>query len=1148
MKKQQTRNKLTRITIALLLILSMLGNTLILPTVAQEEITPADETVLPETPLDGVSDATGLPTLPEPILLTAADIPEFISSAELTERGAVERMRAEETTMSNVIFRNADGTRTMYMYGLPVKYTTADGTVRDKSTNLVSVSTASVLLSDQPVAQAMAQMSTAQRELLQTELGVLDIERAATTLHMLSTALTSRGKSLSDMAYTTLDNDVYALFPTNLAKGMTLVFGEHSVRMTPAGTGMTVTAGGNVTKTTTSSLSDANVTERLLYPNVFGPGTAVQYTPTLTGVKEEILLARNVGKNSFAFLLETGGLVLTQQEGQYVLVDPTTDETIGSLGSIIVYDSAGEITLGTMTAQTILAGQKYGITISVDQEFLAGATYPVSIDPTITFQTGTTGVIEDLGLYNHADAWSASADEMHYVGLTVIRDYTGAALYRFPFIYDSTQSAFGGSPGNSLFTAAQVGKATLRINVSRISSTEVTLNMKRSNVTWSANGRRICDAAIFASAMSGSNLLSSPVSTPQSGTVDLDLTKIMRDWISFEAGVSTKADPEKGVLLYSNHPSVSLAVNSIRGYDATKYPSLIIEYITQEQTGPYYINNKGNQSFLTYTEEFEVGMARGRVADLGTSMEWVLSYQGDGKYALSPSDYESIWYLNYSGGLSLCTGNPVPHSTWTVMTDNTDFVFRNVSYSDTALSYTTDVYTMIDNVSCNELSETVASINNAAVTNPFKWRMIHKSEYVEFPALTLTEVAFQPEKVNLYDYLNISNYTLTTPLIDLHIYDQGGAHSMLSDGIITPLFPGESFTVNVNHRPTAQFFSFTVHIGTIMEGTYFIKNKGTGQYLSANISATTKRVVSESFFESTYERWQVELLDDGYYSIAIVGDEPLYYMRSLYDAVADKHIATVENSTLSSLRNFGKWKILPMDTEDTGGYYIVPKMGENSGWTLGVNELNKAEIGTYDNASCVHKWELFGVYLTFPARVFYDSSCSLSGAQIKMAYIDAIESFVLNFNIFFDLKTIQYSPELDCSTLCEAAGLEDICINGGNCGLETSCSSIHHRSAQRLIKILTSPEYYTYRLVGYAVCWYDADGHDGVVGGGNVDGKNSVTSTLISSNINRSIQHELTHNLGASHSRCTPGQFCVLKNNYGYWCDACTMDLMENHD
>ena len=308
MKKQNKRTQITRIALALLLILSMIGNILILPATAQETLTPTDEALWPETPLDGTSDATGAVTLPEPIQLTAADIPEFISAAALEERGAVERMRAEETNMSSIIFRNADGTRTMYMYGLPVKYTALDGTVRDKSTNLVSVSTVSALLTDQPVAQTMAQMSTAQQAALQAELGVLDAERAADTLHMLSTALTAQGKSLSDMAYTTLDNDVYALFPTNLTQGMTLVFGEHSVRMTPA-TGMTMTTGGNVIKTTTASLADSDVTERLLYPNVFGPGTAVQYTPTLTGVKEEILLSHNVGKNSFDFLLETGGLI-----------------------------------------------------------------------------------------------------------------------------------------------------------------------------------------------------------------------------------------------------------------------------------------------------------------------------------------------------------------------------------------------------------------------------------------------------------------------------------------------------------------------------------------------------------------------------------------------------------------------------------------------------------------------------------------------------------------------------------------------------------------------------------------------------------------------------------------------------------------------
>ena len=49
--------------------------------------------------------------------------------------------------------------------------------------------------------------------------------------------------------HTTLDNDVYALFPTNLAKGMTLVFVEHSVRITSAGNGLAVSADPGVTKT-----------------------------------------------------------------------------------------------------------------------------------------------------------------------------------------------------------------------------------------------------------------------------------------------------------------------------------------------------------------------------------------------------------------------------------------------------------------------------------------------------------------------------------------------------------------------------------------------------------------------------------------------------------------------------------------------------------------------------------------------------------------------------------------------------------------------------------------------------------------------------------------------------------------------------------
>lgn len=887
MKKQNKRNQFTRMALALLLILSMLGNTLIFPTVAQETVAPVDDTTSSETPSadEATTDAISTPTLPEPILLTAADIPEFISAAALTDRGAVERMRSEETNMSSVIFRNSDGTRTMYMYGLPVKYTAADGTVRDKSTNLVSVSTASVLLSDQPVAQTMSQMSLVQQEALQAELGILDVERAADTLHMLSTALATRQRSLSDMAYTTLDNDVYALFPTNLAKGMTLVFGEHSVRMTPAGTGMTVTAGGNVTKTTTSSLSDADVTERLLYPNVFGLGTAVQYTPTLTGVKEEILLSRNVGKNSFAFLLETGGLVLAEQSGQFVLIDSETEQQVGKLGEIIVFDSAGQVVRGNMTAQTILAGQKYGITISVDQEFLASATYPVSIDPTIsTVEDIKSRTIEDMGVYNHEDAWGSTFNEFPYVGKTAIDDYTGVLLYRFPFIYNSSLLPFDNEDNNTeehenhkndvLTTAAQIGSAKLTITVAYSSQYPITLGVKQSSILWSTNGMRICDADTYTAAMSGTNILSSTDVINSTGTVDLDVTEIMRAWFNYENGIThgTSLDPEKGFVLFSNNPAVRTQIGGVTGYTDSEKPFLTIDYITEEQVGPYYINNKESHQFLLCTDPLTMSLQAGRVADLGTDMEWMLYYMGGSNYALTPADHEGISFINSEGTLSIATFSPEPYCQWTMMTNGTDFVFRNAEVTDRVFSYVYDVEYSLHGVGYTTLPTSITIISDSAITNHSKWRVILKSEYMEFSISAFDELTLSPyEEINIFDIINFVNYSL----LDVTDWRIAFNHQYISEngGTIMPVQSGVSCYITFYHYVTDLRHPILVNIEPLPDGLYYLGNSSLwDRYITIDSSSLNDPdgAVMElvDFTGSESQLWNVTHLQNGYYKIA----------------------------------------------------------------------------------------------------------------------------------------------------------------------------------------------------------------------------------------------------------------------------------------
>jgi len=1065
MKKQHNRKRFPRIALALLLILSMLGNTLILPAVAQETVTPAEENLLPETPLDGTSDATGVPTLPEPILLTAADIPEFISSAELDERGAVERMRAEETTMSNIIFRNADGTRTMYMYGLPVKYTTADGTVRDKSTNLVSVSTAAVLLANQPVAETMAQMSTTQRAALQEELGILDVERAADTLHMLSTALTSRGKSLSDMAYTTLDNDVYALFPTNLAKGMTLVFSEHSVRMTPAGTGMTVTAGGNVTKTTASSLSDANVTERLLYPNVFGPGTAVQYTPTLTGVKEEILLARNVGKNSFAFLLETGGLVLAQQNGQYVLVDPSINETVSSLGSIIVYDSAGKIALGTLTAQTILAGQKYGITISVDQEFLAGATYPVSIDPTISIYSSNAinYTIEDTGIYENGNE-DYMISGKHQVGLCGDSNlsFRGSVLYRFPFIYD--ESNFSNFPGGLI--AEDIFSFELNIPIVQNNTSEVRLQTNGYLTHWTDYEDIFSGFYYLSYSLTYTSEVNASIST---GNVSIDITEITRAWFNYinDTDSGSKANPEYGIILQPNATGAHYLIPTIEA-GANVY--VVVDYRTIGGQGSYYLNSKYTRTFLGRTEDDEVVMMSGNVSEIGDQIAWDIEYLGNEEYAIHPQG-EGARYLNYDAVIENYTGTTLPQKLrWTMSTSG-------------GVSFTNDLF---GEMLCVDSTGNVYT--PMTLTDPAQkaWRMIGADVYDELTSFSLesSTIWIAPqESQSILNYISVGDYDFALPE-DFSIYIPSSSSGATATGhILSGITPNSSGLMRIIHIPTGYSRYALINVAPLAEGEYFLRNGDIGKYIqiaegeAPDYDEYGAAMELWDFDSGNHQKWIFTREYLNYYSIVSAQSGLALTVQSEDVNVGGYALAQETNYCF----NRQLWKFT---LTSNGTYVIRPKSAEEytTDWCIskGSTTSNGTNViqSVYNGADAVYLDEWYILQPDFYIYVLYDNAFASRYSNridnIAEDMLNVHEVYWTNFNFFIAYSEATLFKSLadecadECSDVCtcECTGeCTDECINAcfvgchntsptNLCAHGNDCETSHHKNASRILNAL----------------------------------------------------------------------------------------------
>ncbi len=64
-------------------------------------------------------------------------VPDIIGAEEAVKKGHVKRLYEDEgDNLNQVVFLNADGTKTAYLYDFPVKYTDEKGRIRDISLTL----------------------------------------------------------------------------------------------------------------------------------------------------------------------------------------------------------------------------------------------------------------------------------------------------------------------------------------------------------------------------------------------------------------------------------------------------------------------------------------------------------------------------------------------------------------------------------------------------------------------------------------------------------------------------------------------------------------------------------------------------------------------------------------------------------------------------------------------------------------------------------------------------------------------------------------------------------------------------------------------------------------------------------------------------
>ena len=338
-----------------------------------------------------------------------------------------------------------------------------------------------------------------------------------------------------------------------------------------------------------------------------------------------------------------------------------------------------------------------------------------------------------------------------------------------------------------------------------------------------------------------------------------------------------------------------------------------------------------------------------------------------------------------------------------------------------------------------------------------------------------------------------------------------------------------------------QDFKITLPID---EGVYFINNvEYPNKYVQINNNNSMldsgEIIELHKFYSYYYQKWEVEHVLDGYYKI-------ISQYSGLELTAPTGYNNDVVTQTAPSSTNTHLWKFIKLSD---GTYRISPKSNANCFMMAG-DESSAAdqdlEIRDLQSDSSdewyLHKCSEY-VFVTLDTIIYYDPDIPDSAAQIRQMFEEATNSFIPTFNIKFNVVAVVEASSLTCSPSCHALLRRDECPP--ECGSEILCSTLHHRSAERLLGTLNSSYRHVCRVVGYSVCRYDEKEktkHAPKSGVAVIGGKDTVVADIIQNDLIYVFQHELTHNFGTEDHKKENNEniICVMDGYIDHWCETCS--------
>ncbi len=779
------------------------------------------------------------------------------------------------------------------------------------------------------------------------------------------------------------DNDVELLLPQEVGAGIRMAYKGHSIRLIPQG-----------------AAEDAQLQENSVHYREFGgPDVSLQYTPILSGVKEDIVLESYTGVSSFAFVLYTGGLGLYESEGKYFLAETENAEAAFYLGQIIVYDAVGCPSMGAMTVEVLAPGQAYRLTVSANVDFLTAPTtvYPVTIDPTITVtDTMEGGVIEDAPVFsgypdanfgNYVFNTIGYTDANYGIGRTVVRlnglleNETFAALdteyiNKVEFFMKDGGSDYTTVNIHAIKQSSSWTESTVTWNYAGIYSLTSSASAAMGGGAWT--GFDITDLALAwksgdQNGQCGFVMIGAEENTKKIGalsceygtgdywpyvvvnySIDLPLNYYVKDVLA-GSSFTLIAYGEDGEVLddvnwTSSNPSVATvstsgSVTGIRAGTVTITASNADGYSTpctvyvRIPDGVYYIKNASSGLVLQNTGTVARIYSQTEDVNDRTRQLWKIRYISNGYYEIRPMDDLSVALMfnndSYASVFSATDENLAKPLLWKISCNGFGYTLQNMGMASRTL-LPTNATTAGTNAYASNWTSSLAGHWKLEKINGLFLRDPDTRYFV--PTTTVKNLKLR------------QTYTLPQLALSYEYYGNliGGISWSSSDTSVAIVNASGSITAVGLGQATITFYAilngvnYTASVSVfvhIPNGVYCLMNKQTG-YCADFVSATMEdgsAVVQTSYRDANTQKWIFTYLGNGYYSICSDYAYDPYYLGVEGDSREPGAKIVLRTGNITDGM---KWEIR---ATESGAYTLTAKSCNLNRYVLNGNALLAVE-------------------------------------------------------------------------------------------------------------------------------------------------------------------------------------------------------------